>query len=189
MKKVNLDIGPFCPCCGTGAHGLEILIDFFDTLDPIYGFKGRSVQEDLQEWSNTIKNKDKDYLKNIKFFRKLPEGAFNLEVFNINNLNKKTKSNINILSEKYSIEWTNSFQYSITQNFKIRHGYVIKGILKNKIVEYWRLETGSEIAGQTLLYFDNNKSIRPFILINNIRGNKLNSKEQKKYIDWLNFLS
>jgi hypothetical protein len=51
------DLGPYCPCCGTGAQGLEIIEEFFDTLDPVYGFKGKQVQKDLSTWAKQIRNK------------------------------------------------------------------------------------------------------------------------------------
>ena len=51
-------VGPFCPCCGTGAFGLEILVETMDEIDKIEGFKSREVQEDLLKWAKQIREKE-----------------------------------------------------------------------------------------------------------------------------------
>jgi len=48
-------IGPFCPCCGTGAGALEILADVLDALDQSIKRTDHRAQEDLRKWAHNIR--------------------------------------------------------------------------------------------------------------------------------------
>jgi hypothetical protein len=82
--------------------------------------------------------------------RDLPKGAYNFINIKKEDLSQKTKDNLSILEMRYNITWTKYFRYNISRN---RYGYIIQGIVKNRFVEYWRIETKSPVAGQTYLYF------------------------------------
>lgn len=56
-------IGPFCPCCGTGAHALELLAGILDKIDNETGNPSKEAQNDLIEWANNIrKQSTKKYI-------------------------------------------------------------------------------------------------------------------------------
>lgn len=93
-------------------------------------------------------------------YRDLPKGWSNFMSYHLYELSRATKSNLEQLYHLYNIEWKKAYSYDIGN----RHGYIIIGFVNNKRVEYWRIETKSPSAGQTLVYYDIGKSWRMTIL-------------------------
>lgn len=113
----------------------------------------------------------------VFLFRKLPEGASDLRFIEFDKLSSRTKKNLEILKSKFSIEWTDVLTYDIGN----RHGFIIKGKI-NKQIEYWRVESQSRAAGQTILYcgeyFVDYRRYRATELLNK------NNYTYKSFLDW-----
>jgi len=156
---------------GTKAY-IKILRSTNNISDYVYSDTMKELKEiektlnkkiDEEEESSEFKE-----FKDIKeeeqiFLRKLPKDAKSLQKVTESAFSAKTRKNLKILAEKYNITWSDCYMYSVSQRFKPTHGYII--VNDRKDINYFRTETKSPGAGQTMIYYDG-KTVRMTRLIN-----------------------
>ena len=126
---------------------------------------------------------------NKRFLRKLPKDAVNLRFVSPDVLSKKTKENLAALKEKYNIDWVEYNSYDIVRSKDhLAHGYIIVGEVNGKRVNYFRIETKHEVAGQTKLYFDKHNIQVCILLYSHFYLDNGQIIHNKKYQQFLEFL-
>lgn len=102
--------------------------------------------------------------------KEIPVPAMEYRRYHRSLLSSRTIINLRKISHKFGVEWTDYLAYNIHDYVyyhtkSIRSGFIIYGVLpyqkqeELKHVTFFRKETTSPQAGQTLLYFGNGKPI------------------------------
>jgi hypothetical protein len=142
---------------GTKAY-ITSLKNLGSITSAVYKDSIKELNEIEKQLHKKIKVEEKlDELKDIKeeeqiFLRRLPKDAKSLQKVTESDLSAKTRKNLEILAENYNITWSDYYRYSISQDRKIAHGYIV--VNDRKDINYFRTETKSPGAGQTNIYYD-----------------------------------
>lgn len=107
-----------------------------------------------------------------------PEYFKSIEMIDFGELSNVTKNRLKKLKKEWGFSWHQFYKYQIrkkdsTQKATNRCGYFVYGQFGEYLVTYFRKETRSKFAGQTLLYFKSNHiRVTKLLDSSNLNNNK-----------------